>query len=376
LYVPNFLQVFYPRVNQTPTGQPSMSVDHDTIEFKPVQHPSVWSPHDLADHTNWLVRLRASDIAELESAVEPLLRDNVPLEQITKAEFPLGEFGDHLREVRNELLHGRGFVQMRALPLDRLGRHWGAIAFWGIGLHIGDEFASQNKHGHLLGHVRDLGESRTNTAQRGPYSRETIPYHVDCCDIVGLCCAAPAKRGGESSVVSSGLIFNTLLEHYPEHVAPLMKPVYRDRRDEIPSGKEPWYAVPVFTRNGNLLTANIEPTYIGSVARHFEGNDPNSKEQRDAIAVVQRLADEFRFDVQFERGDIQFVHNHVIMHSRQAFEDFELVDEKRHLFRLWMLNHDGRALPDAFYERHGDRSTVRRPGGIVGKDTQLCAPLD
>jgi hypothetical protein len=36
---------------------------------------------------------------------------------------------------------------------------------------------------------------------------------------------------------------------------------------------------------------------------------------------------------------------------------------------------DGRPLPDAFYERHGTRATVDRPGGIVGPDTLLNAPI-
>lgn len=348
----------------------------DANALSAISHPAVWSADALRASGEWLVRLTNAEVVEVEAAVDELDKSGLRLETVRRAHFPLPTLGSRLQRVRDELLHGRGFVQLRGLPVEALGRRRAAIAFWGIGAHIGDDVASQNKHGHLLGHVRDLGESRSNASQRGPYSRETIPYHVDACDIVGLCCAAVAKRGGESSVCSSGLIYNTMLERCPEYIEPLTQPIYRDRRDEVPSGKQPWYAIPIFNHHAGLLSVSIEPTYIGSVARHFDGVEPHTPQQLEAIRVVQELAAELRFDVAFEQGDMQFLHNHVIMHSRQAFEDFDEPDCRRHLFRLWLLNHDGRPLPDAYYERHGDRTTVRRPGGIVGPDTQLNAPLE
>ena len=36
----------------------------------------------------------------------------------------------------------------------------------------------------------------------------------------------------------------------------------------------------------------------------------------------------------------------------------------------------GRPLPPAFFERHGTVQSVDRPGGIVGEDTVLNAPLE
>ena len=324
----------------------------------------------------WLVTLATEEIDEIESALHELRSRNLPLLEMQRDDFVIPRLGAHLREIRRDLLHSRGFVQIRGLPVERLGREATAIAFWGIGLHLGDEFASQNQHGHLLGHVRDLGESRSNASQRGPYSRETIPYHVDCCDIVGLLCLHPAKRGGESSLTSSGAVYNTLLERHPQYAACLSEPICRDRRDEIPPGMKPWYAIPIFNHHDGLLSVSIEPTYIGSIARHFGGVNPHTAEQLEAVEAVQRIADELRLDIEFEQGDMQFVHNHTIMHSRQAFEDHEASQKKRHLLRLWLLNHDGRPLPDAYYERHGTRETVERPGGIVGPDTVLNAPLE
>ncbi|MBT6274151.1 MAG: TauD/TfdA family dioxygenase, partial [Chromatiales bacterium] len=229
-----------------------------------IDHPSVWTAEDVLASSAWLRVLTDDENEEIERAVEQVTRSGLALNDVSKNTFALPTLGPRLLEMRRELLHGRGFLQIRGLAHDRLGAHGTGIAFWGLGRHLGDEFASQNAKGHLLGHVRDLGESRANVSQRGPYSRETIPYHVDACDIVGLLCLHPARRGGESSVVSSGHLYNLLLDEDPSYAAALFEPVFRDRRDEIPPGKEPWYAIPVFNYFGELLSCTIEPTYIGS----------------------------------------------------------------------------------------------------------------
>jgi hypothetical protein len=39
------------------------------------------------------------------------------------------------------------------------------------------------------------------------------------------------------------------------------------------------------------------------------------------------------------------------------------------------LNKGCRPLPEAYFARHGDPSAVTWPGGIVGPDTVLNAPL-
>ncbi len=344
---------------------------------EPISHPSVWTGADMqARAAEWLLPLTPGEVAEIEAVVRPLVEAGAEPLELGIEDFHWPGLAARLAEVRQEILHGRGFVQFRGLPVERLGRRGAALAFWGLGRHLGDDVASQNANGHLLGHISDLGQSRANPSQRGPYSAETIPYHVDSCDIVGLLCLHPAKRGGESLIASSGAVYNTILQRRPELAAALERPVYRDRRDEIPPGKDPWYAIPVFSRHDGLLSTTIEPTYIGSVPRHFGGENPNDPDQVEGAAMVGRVADELRLDIPFQSGDMQFVNNHTILHSRLAFEDHVESERRRHLLRLWLLCHDGRPLPDAFYERHGTRETIARPGGIVGPDTVLHCPLE
>ncbi len=266
-------------------------------------------------------------------------------------------------------------MNFRGLPVGKFGKRKAGIAFWAISQHLGDGVCSQNYRGHVLGHVTDLGESKANPSQRGPYSSESIPYHVDCADIVGLLCVEPAKRGGESCLASSVTVHNELLKRRPDLLPVLYQPYARDRRDEIPPGMEPWYHLAVFHAFQGYFSASIEPTYMGS-AHRFPEIPEMTEAQTEALNLVQALAHELRFDMGFDRGDMQFLNNHVIFHSRQGFEDHPEPDRKRHLMRVWLKAMDGRPLPADFYARHGPPDLIDRPGGIVGSDTVLSAPLE
>ena len=181
--------------------------------------------------------------------------------------------------------------------------------------------------------------------------------------------------GGESSIVSSVKVYNEMLKRRPDLLQVLCEPIYRDRRDEVPKGMKPWYKLAVFHFYKGYFSASIEPTYIGSVNR-FIDVPPMSKLQKEAIEYVQSLCEELRFDTGFKRGDMQFCNNHVIFHTRRAYKDSAQVEKKRHLLRLWLMALDGRPLPPPFYERHGDAGKIARPGGIIGENTVLNAPIE
>jgi hypothetical protein len=58
----------------------------------------------------------------------------------------------------------------------------------------------------------------------------------------------------------------------------------------------------------------------------------------EAYDTWQRLAqsEEFFLDMNFEEGDIQFLNNRSVMHSRTDYEDHPEVSRRRHLLRLWL----------------------------------------
>ena len=60
--------------------------------------------------------------------------------------------------------------------------------------------------------------------------------------------------------------------------------------------------------------------------------------QREALDVVQDIANrpELRLNMDFREGDMQFINNHTVLHAREAYEDYDEPDRKRHLLRMWI----------------------------------------
>ena len=150
-----------------------------------------------------------------------------------------------LARVHDELLDGRGFVLLRGLPVQAWGRRRSAIAFYGLGAHLGLA-RSQNAQGHVLGHVRDLGLSSSDPNVRIYQTHDRQTFHTDSADIVGLLCLQTARRGGLSALVSSTTLYNELRARRPDLAAELFKPLATDRRGEVPPGAKPYFEIPVF----------------------------------------------------------------------------------------------------------------------------------
>jgi len=69
-----------------------------------------------------------------------------------------------------------------------------------------------------------------------------------------------------------------------------------------------------------------------------------------------------------ERGDLQFVHNHTLLHDRTAFEDYPEPSRRRYLLRLWLAPEGARPLLPVFAERYGSVMPGARGGVAVGTD--------
>src|ERR1700694_945253 len=116
---------------------------------------SAWYGPDLTGRTDWIERLSEAEIAEVESAAKglsELAKSSFDLTAISSDDFPLPTLGPRLHHLLDEVLSGRGFVLIQALPVERWTKPEAAIAFLGIGTHLGS-LRMQNSAGHLLGHV-------------------------------------------------------------------------------------------------------------------------------------------------------------------------------------------------------------------------------
>jgi hypothetical protein len=341
----------------------------------PIAGPSAWYGPAVSARNDWIEVLLPTEIAEIKAASQGLATSDPDWESLRSEDFPLPTFQPRLARIIDEVLHGRGFVLLRGLPVERWGRHLAAIAFLGLGLHWGS-LRSQNRHGHLLGHVKDVGLSSQDTSVRIYQTRERQHYHTDSCDVVGLLCLHPARSGGLSSLVSSVTIYNEIRQRRPDLARLLFAPIETDRRGEVPAGQEPFFRIPVFNWHAGFLSTIYHRTYIES-ARRFPGVPALTREYVEALDLFDALANDpaVHFDMEFRTGDMQFVHNHTLLHDRTSFEDWPESERKRHLLRLWLAPIKARPLPPVFAERYGSIVPGDR-GGIVVPGTRYFVPWE
>ena len=341
----------------------------------PVAGPDAWRADEMRRSDEWVHVLCESEIAEIEAAVAAANVDDRPIAGMGREDFPLPRFGPVLDAMREELVRGRGFVLIRGLPIERFSVRGRAIAFWGIGARFG-RAVMQNAMGHLLGHVIDLGRTNDDWRARTYQTRDRQFFHADSCDIVGLMCVRKAKRGGLSAIVSSATLYNEMLARSPELTAELFRPIHFDRRGEVPEGESPWYEMPVFNWYGGCLSTHYVRRYIQSIRRLPEV-PPLTERQIAAFDLLDEIAEDsgVQLRMNFEPGDMQFLHNPQILHDRTAFEDGPDPAERRHLLRLWLCAPDGRPLPPAYAGRWGSVEIGNR-GGMVVKGAEPHAPLE
>lgn len=345
--------------------------------LRPVSGPNVWYGSEMAQRRDWIRVLTEAEIAAFETSVARLDATGIDIAAIGPSDLGAPALRALAEEIRQQVLHDRGFILVRGVPVNRWTIRQCAIAYFGLGTMLGEP-VSQNAQGHVLGHVKDIGFDYEKPGHRGYQTAARLPYHCDSSDVVGLLCVKPARAGGLSSIASAGAVFNEMLRRRPDLVAELVQPVYRDRRDEVPAGAEPWYAVPVFSPmpDGSLVT-----TYVRSAmrkAQRFPEVPRLTPALDEACDLLDSLTEspEIHLDMEFRPGDIQFLNNHGILHSRTAFEDFAEPERRRHLLRLWLACPDGPALPDSFVAVWQGAAQNGRPAGIRVPGVPLNAPLD
>jgi hypothetical protein len=328
---------------------------------RPVGRPSAWTGRELRDPDAWTLRLDAADNDELHAAVAHAKARGAAIPALSREDFPLPGLAPRLAAMLDEVLDGRGFVLVRGFAIDRMPVQDAALAYWGIGAHLGTGRA-QNAQGDLLGHVTDLGvDYRTDANVRGYQTRLVLPFHNDALDVVGLLCLHAAREGGLSRIVSSTAIHDTLLERRPDVLRTLYEPFCIDRRGEAPPGKAPWYAGPCFERFAGRMFCRYNRSFIES-AQRFPEVPRLTDAQRAALDAVDALcADpDMHLDMSLEPGDMQFISNYTTLHSRTAYVDWPERERRRYLLRLWLDTGRVAARPPSYADRFEDMAIWQR----------------
>ncbi len=308
------------------------------VPGRPVADPADWTGADLTARSDWRLDATDAESAHLvdmaRAAAARLGGDPNRLLDASRSDFDLGPFAGTVEAMLGLLRDGPGVALYRGLPLDDLSLMETAVVYWAMGLHMGAA-QSNNPEGDMIGHVLDAGRDYDHPQHRGYQTSATMDYHCDQTDAVGLLCLRTAKSGGLSKIVSSVRLYNEVLRRRPDLFEALTQPYCWTKHGEMEAGELPYYESPAFNfLDGKLCTA-FGPQHM--IKGHALPDAPDmTARQREAIEVVEALAEEHHAAMRFERGDIQFLNNYTALHTRTAFEDWPEPERRRVLWRLWL----------------------------------------
>lgn len=304
-----------------------------------IDDASVWSASDFSEPRAWVRTLDDTMIAEIDAALKKVKAAQTPWHAITRDDFVLPATSSLLEAMADDLETGSGFAVAAGLPVDRYTRDENRTIWCGISAHIG-QIRAQTHKGDRIIDVVDLDKPYSHES-RGYSSNALLPFHTDGAHIAGLMCLGEAHSGGKSIIVSASAVYNVLAEDFPEALAILERGFYHHRRGEQPEGESPLShtRIPVFSFFADLLHVmyNRNPIeWVKHEGVELSSDEVNALNTLDAVMARPDM----QLHMDMRAGDMQFINNFVIFHSRTEYQD--TAEKRRHLLRIWLATPQSR----------------------------------
>jgi alpha-ketoglutarate-dependent taurine dioxygenase len=306
----------------------------------PIHGPRAWRATSLDEPSAWYYPLSERCRAVLDEAV----RRFGPEPQITtELSLPAAQAAcltDELGSVRAALERGRGFAIIEGLPCHQYTCAQQQVFYWLVGQGLGSPM-EQNVQGTLLYDVRDTGQDVRTGARYSVTNAET-GFHTDnsfgetVLDYVGLLCIQPAKSGGHNRVVSMYSAHNQLLAHHADMLPTLYHPFHIDRRGGLRPGDSCTIRRPILEWKAQELVCRYLRYWIE--AGHEKAAQPLTAAQKEALDVLDEVLKdpELHAEMTLRPGEMFFINNRWLLHTRSAFEEHPEPERRRHYVRLWL----------------------------------------
>jgi len=309
---------------------------------RPITGHEAWTRADIRD-SDYKVVLSEAARAELLDAVKTLRRQPVPLLALRPDSFALPACRAAMEEVRAILTDGIRFALLQGLPIDELSVDEAKALYWMLSAMLARPVA-QKLDGTIVYDVHDTGQQALpGSGIRPDKTNIDLQFHNDNSynftmpEFVGLLCVRQAKDGGMSRVMSFATAHNALRERRRELMPRFYRPFWFDRQREFHPGEPSTFSAPLFIRDGERLHARLSLHQIRGGYALRGGMDNETTAAVEAIREV--FADPaLQFQFRLQAGDIQYVANREVGHSRTEFHDHAEVERRRLLIRLWLRN--------------------------------------
>jgi hypothetical protein len=319
------------------------------ISVPPVDTAAAWRGDRLEATDEWIYRLSAAQVEELEQLGVRFVEDNPDLRTVQAEDYPLAACAGAVDEWRRDVDFGRGFILVRGLRTLLYSDPLSAAIYYILGLHMGDPIR-QNEMGDLVDHVYATSDKMMDDpTARSSKVRDKLVYHSDSSDIVALMCLRPAKAGGISCLVSGAQIYNEILARRPDLAPLLLAPFHWDWRRQDAEAPSDTYVSPVISMVDGVFSMYAGSLYIVT-AQDYPGVPKLTEDQLEVLRLFDEITYEPGMAIQmdFRPGDIQWLSNYAALHARTSFEDWPEPQRKRHLLRLWLSSKTDRPVVPNF----------------------------
>ena len=193
--------------------------------------------------------------------------------------------------------------------------------------------------------VKDHGLDHTQSAIPISKTRAGSGFHTDSSsiqynpEVVGLLCLQPSMQGGESLLANAADLYCWLHDHHEESLQPLSLSVKRDvitpgtlQNDEEIRNNE----FPIIDCTCRGLSFRYMRYWITTAYNKLNIPLPDGlTEAMDFIDQYFEVSDHV-FTMKLARGDMLFLNNRFLCHSRTSFKDGPDSSRKRTLVRTWI----------------------------------------
>jgi len=328
---------------------PEDQVTDLSVWHEPIEGPSAWVGRDVRPE-DYRVELSVACLDEIRRAVDEIRAFPLPTIVRRPADFAMPACCEQMARVRRILDKGVRFAIVDRLPIAEMDAGEATAIYWILSSMVSRPVA-QKLDGTLVYDVLDTGQQALPGSGVRPDKTNTeIRFHNDNAyndtppDYVGLLCLRQAMSGGHSRVISFHTAHNALLARHPNELPRLYQPFWFDRQREYHAGDRAVFAAPVFENPGELKARfSVHQINSGYALR----GEPIDTKGAAAIAAMFDIVEEDGLSVDFdlEPGQMQFVDNRALGHSRTAFVDYPDPERRRHLVRLWLRDRGRRAYP-------------------------------
>lgn len=281
------------------------------------------------DKPHFVYNLTESELLEISLGKDHFKSLELDGDLVNRTNFPLPTLGPKLDKLSHDIYNGKGLCVVRGINPDEYVVEDLTIIWLGIQAYIADQRGCQDHRGNMLVHIVADNSSEVKLGHHR-HSTSAISFHnEEAGDVVAWLTRSTAAAGGKCIVSSAYTIYNVLAAHRPDIIRTLAK-------SDWPFALPRFQCRPLLFWHDSRLVINFGRTpLLGNAVHPRPDHLPKLNErQREALDVVEAIAQAVQLEIKTQPGDMHFINNLAILHRREGFVDGESAQQKRHLVRM------------------------------------------